>query len=86
MSEKQAARLVAAIAAALLTVAIILPVRGFQPYGVAAIQKQISQEDSALCAKLALTDASDPHAADCMAELASLTQRHRSLLAAYSPF
>ena len=86
MSERHAALLVVAIAAALLAVAIILPVQGFQPYGEATIQKHISQEDSALCAKFGLLDASDPRSANCMAELASLRQQYRRLLVTYNLF
>ena len=86
MSEKQAALRVASIAAALLAVAITLPRNGFQPYGEATIQKHISQEDSALCAKFGLLDASDPRSANCMAELANLRQQYRRLLVTYNLF
>lgn len=74
------------MAAALLVVGIILPLLGFQPYGESATQNYISQEDSAVCAKLGLTDANNPHSADCMAELAIVRQRHARLLVAHRLF
>lgn len=86
MSEKQAALLVAAMAAALLAVAIVMPFSGIQPYGEDVIQTHIAQQDNALCAKLGFTDANDPRAAECMAELANLRQRHERLLVAYGLF
>jgi len=86
LSEKQAAFLVAAIAAALLAGMEVLSSSGFQPYGEAAIENYIFQEDSAVCAKLGLTDANNSHSADCMAELAIVRQRHARLLVEYSLF
>ncbi len=84
LSEKQAAFLVAGMAAALLAGAVILPSSGIQPFGEDAVQKQIAQEDSAVCARFGLAKADDPRSAECMAELADLRQRHERLVATYS--
>jgi hypothetical protein len=84
LSEKRAALLTAAMTAALLTVALVLPSSGISPFGEDTIQRRIVHEDRVLCDKFGLVDTKDPRSAECMADLAKLRLRHERLLVAYS--
>jgi hypothetical protein len=81
MTEKSAALLVSVLAGTLVLAAAIVSNSGLRPYDE-AINAQIDQENSALCAKFGFDSATEKFKG-CMGDLADLRKRETDLSGAY---
>ena len=75
------ATIIAGIGAVVIA-CVVINVSGMRPFGEAEMLAQIEQEDSSLCKKFGIP-AETQTFSDCMADLASLRNRHLQLVASY---